>query len=70
MIWAIENPRRAASSKPTRWTIARILEICRPYLGEVVGVYADWTPLQDRERLFPEDLDRDDPWQFKNIRVV
>ena len=23
-----------------------------------------------RERLFPEDLDRDDPWQFKNIRVV
>ncbi len=22
------------------------------------------------ERLFPEELDRDDPWQFKNIRVT
>ena len=48
----------------------RILEIARPYLGDVVGVYGDWTPLDGRERLFPEDLDRDDPWQFKNIRVV
>jgi len=36
----------------------------------MVGVSGDWTPLDDRERLFPEDLDRDDPWQFKNIRVV
>ena len=35
---------------------ARILEICAPYLGEVVGVYSDWTPLQDRGLLFPEDL--------------
>ena len=48
----------------------RILEICRPYLGEVVGVYSDWTPLQDRSRLFPEDLDPTDPWQFKNFRVT
>ncbi|MEY2721849.1 MAG: hypothetical protein RL597_1294, partial [Pseudomonadota bacterium] len=22
-----------------------------------------------RESLFPEDIDRDDPWQFKNVRV-
>ncbi len=27
-------------------------------------------PLVDRGRLFPEDLDETDPWQFKNIRVV
>jgi len=47
-----------------------ILEIAGPYLGEVVGVYGDWTPLQDREWPFPEDVDRDDPWQFKNIRVT
>jgi homospermidine synthase len=49
---------------------ARILEIAMPYLGDVVGVYSDWTPLTDRARLFPEDLDRADPWQFKNFRVV
>ena len=51
-------------------TMRRMLEICAPYLGEVVGVYSDWTPLQDRAALFPEALDESDPWQFSNIRVV
>jgi len=36
----------------------------------VIGAYGDWTPLQDRNRLFPEDLDLSDPWQFKNFRVL
>jgi len=26
--------------------------------------------LHERERLFPEDIDKNDPWQFKNVRVV
>ncbi|HEX3954519.1 MAG TPA: saccharopine dehydrogenase C-terminal domain-containing protein [Stellaceae bacterium] len=69
VIWAIEHPQRGIV-EPEELDFARILEIAGPYLGEVVGVYGDWTPLHDRERLFPEDLDRDDPWQFKNIRVV
>jgi len=69
VIWAIEHPDRGVV-EPDELDFARILEIAGPYLGEVVGVYGDWTPLQDRERLFPEDLDRQDPWQFKNIRVV
>jgi len=69
VIWAIEHPARGIV-EPEELDFARILEIARPYLGELVGVWGDWTPLQDRERLFPEDLDRDDPWQFKNIRVV
>jgi len=25
--------------------------------------------MSDRERLFPEDVDKSDPWQFKNVRV-
>ena len=69
IIWAIENPTRGVV-EPDEMDFARILEICRPYLGEVVGVWGNWTPLEDREILFPEDLDREDPWQFKNIRVV
>jgi homospermidine synthase len=68
MVWALEHPR-AGVVEPDEIDFARILEIAGPYLGDVVGVYGDWTPLRDRERLFPEDLDRDDPWQFKNIRV-
>jgi homospermidine synthase len=35
-----------------------------------VGEYTSWTPLDQRGELFAEDLDRTDPWQFKNIRVV
>ena len=69
VVWAIEHPRRGIV-EPDEMDFARILEIARPYLGELVGVYGDWSPLHDRERLFPEDLDRDDPWQFRNIRVV
>ncbi|HEV2334114.1 MAG TPA: saccharopine dehydrogenase C-terminal domain-containing protein [Stellaceae bacterium] len=69
VIWAIERPRQGIV-EPDEMDFARILEICRPYLGEVVGVWGDWTPLTDRESLFPEDLDRDDLWQFKNIRVL
>jgi homospermidine synthase len=69
VVWAIEHPRRGVV-EPDELDFARILEIAGPYLGDVVGVWGDWTPLADRGRLFPEDLDHDDPWQFKNIRVV
>src|SRR5271169_6882662 len=69
MIWAVERPRQGIV-EPEEMDFERVLEIARPYLGDVVGVYGEWTPLDGRERFFPEDLDRDDPWQFKNIRVV
>jgi homospermidine synthase len=39
-------------------------------LGGLVGAYTDWTPLDNRRRrLFPEDVDLGDLWQFKNIIV-
>ncbi|MDH5187946.1 MAG: saccharopine dehydrogenase NADP-binding domain-containing protein [Rhodospirillaceae bacterium] len=69
MVWAIENPSSGVV-EPDEIDYHRILEICEPYLGPVIGAYSDWTPLQDRETLFPEDVDRDDPWQFKNFRVI
>jgi homospermidine synthase len=69
VIWAIENPR-AGAVEADQLDHARILEICSPYLGDVVSAYSDWTPLQDRGRLFPEDVDRTDPWQFRNVRVT
>jgi homospermidine synthase len=47
----------------------RCLEIQRPYLGPVAGHYTDWSPIADRGALFPEDVDRADPWQFKNVLV-
>jgi homospermidine synthase len=69
MIWAIENPR-AGVVEPDEMDHARIMEIATPYLGEMAGAYSDWTPLADRGRLFPEDLDAADPWQFRNFRVT
>ncbi|HUC71886.1 MAG TPA: saccharopine dehydrogenase C-terminal domain-containing protein [Stellaceae bacterium] len=69
VIWALEHPQEGIV-EPEGMDFRRVLEVARPYLGEVVGVHGSWTPLDGRESLFPEDLDRNDPWQFKNIRVV
>ncbi len=68
MVWAIENPK-AGIVETDEIDYRRCLEIQRPYLGPVAGVYSDWTPLTDRGKLFPETLDRRDPWQFSNIIV-
>lgn len=68
MVWALENPT-AGIVEADEMDFRRCLQIQRPYLGPVVGHYTDWTPLKDRPGLFPEDLDLEDPWQFKNILV-
>jgi len=68
VLWLIDNPDRGLV-EPEDIDHAYILEICRPYLGPVVGVRTDWTPLRARGRLFPEpQLDHEDPWQFVNFR--
>ena len=69
ILWAMQNPDCGVLD-PEQLPHDFILDFCRPYLGELAGVYSGWTPLQDRGRLFPEDVDRDDPWQFKNFRVT
>ena len=66
MVWALENPR-AGIVEADEMDYKRCLELQKPYLGPVKGYYTDWTPLKGRSNMFPEDLDRDDPWQFKNI---
>lgn len=69
VVHAIEDPN-AGVLEADELDHARALEICFPYLGEMAGVYSDWTPLQDRGALFPEDVDTACPWQFSNFRVV
>jgi homospermidine synthase len=68
MIWAMENPNQGIV-EPDEMDFRRNLEICIPYLGLITGEYTDWNPLVDRGRLFDEDLDKSDPWQFKNVKV-
>ena len=69
MIWAIRHPDRGIVEADDL-DFREVLEIQMPYLGPVVGVYSSWTPLADRTDLFVEDIDADDPWQFKNFRVT
>ena len=68
MVWALENPN-AGIVEADEMDYKRCLEVQKPYLGPVAGVYTDWTPLDNRETLFKEDLDKSDPWQFRNILV-
>ncbi len=68
VVWALENPR-SGIVETDDMDHERCLAIQTPYLGTVAGFYSDWTPLTDRPGLFPEDLDVDDPWQFRNVLV-
>jgi homospermidine synthase len=69
IVWMLENPDRGLV-EADEMDFRRCLEIQRPYLGPVTGHYTDWTPLEGRGELFPEDVDADDPWQFRNVLVA
>jgi homospermidine synthase len=68
MVWALENPQQGIV-EADELDFRRCLEVQRPYLGPMIGRYTDWTPLENRAVLFPEDIDAEDPWQFKNMIV-
>ncbi|MDO8566793.1 MAG: saccharopine dehydrogenase C-terminal domain-containing protein [bacterium] len=68
MRWAMENPT-AGIIDADEIDHEPVMDVVRPYLGEVFGVYTDWTPIQGRGKLFPEHFDAEDPWQFENFRI-
>lgn len=72
VVWALRHPRRGIL-EPDDLPHEDMLALIEPYLGnggKLTGEFGDWTPLEGRERLFDESLDRDDPWQFLNFRVT
>jgi len=68
MVWALEHPHEGIV-ETDEMDFRRCLEVQMPYLGPVVGTYTDWTPLAGRPGLFTEDIDKRDPWQFRNVLV-
>lgn len=68
ILWMLDHPR-AGLVEPDDLDDQFIFDRAKPYLGEVVGVYGDWTPLHNRSDLFEEPHDTSDPWQFINFRV-
>ncbi len=68
IVWALQHPK-AGILEPDELDYEAVLGMSAPYLGNLVGVYTDWTPLAGRGSLYPEDIDASDPWQFRNFRV-
>lgn len=67
-VWAINNPKEGvieAEEIDHQW----MLKVMKPYLSPVKGYYTDWTPLADRDWIFPDTLNKSDPWLFSNVRV-
>lgn len=69
VVWAMRHPA-AGIVEADDLPFAQMLDLMQPYLGDLVGAYSDWTPLVGRAWLFDEELDREDPWQFRNFRVA
>ncbi len=62
--WALANPQQGIV-EADEIDFEAILDYARPYLGEVVGVYTDWSPIKDDQGLFPRKSN--DAWQFENF---
>lgn len=69
MVWALRHPDRGIVEAEAM-DFREVLDIAERYWQPIVGEYGAWNPLAGRDSLFPEDIDADDPWQFKNLRVV
>lgn len=68
MVWAIQNPNEGIV-EAEELDHRLVMKVARPYLGDMVGKYTDWTPIQGRGILFPEKMNKKDPWQFENFLV-
>ncbi len=71
--WMVENPDRGVCV-PDDLPHDHILEIARPYLGRLLSIPSDWTPLKnyvDHFRGYHQpSVDWDDLWQFKNFLIT
>ncbi len=72
--WMIENPM-VGLRVPDELPWEDVLTVARKYLGTLHSGPTDWTPLRDRQDLFPiygnesDGLNLADPWQFENFLV-
>jgi homospermidine synthase len=68
MTWAMENPNNGYT-EPEYIPHEYIMKIATPYLGNLVGICSDWTPLMDRSSLYGRKYDESNVWSFENFRV-
>jgi homospermidine synthase len=68
IVWVLRHPN-LGYVEPDYIPFRDILKIAIPYLGPMVSVQTDWTPLEDRNILFKRPLDTENAWRFENFRV-
>jgi len=68
MTWAINNPRMGCV-EPEELPFDQVLKIAKPYLGPMLSVQSDWSPIADRGQLFDNYFDELNPWSFENFRI-
>ncbi|MFA6079701.1 MAG: saccharopine dehydrogenase C-terminal domain-containing protein, partial [Candidatus Omnitrophota bacterium] len=70
VMWMIENPKKGLCL-PDDIPHDYILNIAKPYLGKLVSVQSDWTPLSNYQIFFKENpdavLDKKNVWGFDNF---
>lgn len=70
ILWALDNPRRGLCF-PEDLPHEEILRRAAPYLGRLLSIPVDWTPLDNFHAHFGErplsQPDRSDPWQYRNF---
>jgi homospermidine synthase len=68
--WMLRNPD-AGIKVPDELPYQEILATARPYLGDVLSIPNEWTPLQSPWHTMASPygvkLDKSDPWQFHNF---
>jgi len=72
-MWMMENPNQGVVV-PDDLPHDYVLDVAMPYLGKFISTPSDWTPLKTYKNAFAgfnkPDLDKRDPWQFKNFLVT
>lgn len=72
-MWMIEHPAEGVCV-PDELPHEYVLGVAMPWMGRWISKASDWTPLKGRDQTFDgynrPDLDRRDPWQFKNFLVT
>ncbi|WP_160297745.1 saccharopine dehydrogenase C-terminal domain-containing protein [Pseudomonas sp. 10-1B] len=64
LIWALENPRHGIV-EAEEMDFQFILNIAQPYLGDLVGIYTNWSPgNNDKQNHYPSTSLQ---WQFENF---
>ncbi len=70
VLYAIEHPEKGINFSEDL-PHETILKMVTPYLGQVISIPVDWTPLMNKKPSYlhftDKKRDESDPWQFNNF---